>query len=69
MRIVGCSRPGSTEVQVAALSEDGSELTVLAPLAEFWSDAAGYLSREARRADGRGHGRATGPTGTARTPG
>ena len=46
MRIVGYRAPGDPAVQVAALSEDGSELTLLAPLAEFWSDAAGYLSRE-----------------------
>ncbi len=44
MRIVGYQLPDSQQVQVAALSEDG-KLTVVAPLAEFWGDAAGYLSR------------------------
>jgi 2-keto-4-pentenoate hydratase/2-oxohepta-3-ene-1,7-dioic acid hydratase in catechol pathway len=44
MRIVGIRRDGG-DVQVAALSEDGAEVTVLAPLETFWSDPAGHLSR------------------------
>jgi 2-keto-4-pentenoate hydratase/2-oxohepta-3-ene-1,7-dioic acid hydratase in catechol pathway len=44
MRIVGIRRDGG--VEVAALSEDGTELTVLAGLEEFWTDAAGHLSRQ-----------------------
>jgi 2-keto-4-pentenoate hydratase/2-oxohepta-3-ene-1,7-dioic acid hydratase in catechol pathway len=34
------------DVQVAALSDDGTKVTVLAPRAEFWGDAGGYLRRE-----------------------
>jgi 2-keto-4-pentenoate hydratase/2-oxohepta-3-ene-1,7-dioic acid hydratase in catechol pathway len=45
MRIVGVRRDGGA-VEVAALSEDGAQLTVLAPLEEFWADAAGHLGRE-----------------------
>jgi len=45
MRIVGIRRDGGA-VEVAALSEDGAQLTVLAPLEDFWADAAGLLSRE-----------------------
>lgn len=45
MRIVGIRRDGGA-VEVAALSEDGTRATVLAPLEEFWADAAGALSRE-----------------------
>jgi 2-keto-4-pentenoate hydratase/2-oxohepta-3-ene-1,7-dioic acid hydratase in catechol pathway len=45
MRIVGIRRDGG--VQVAALSDDGTEVTVVAGLAEFWADAAGHLSRPA----------------------
>jgi 2-keto-4-pentenoate hydratase/2-oxohepta-3-ene-1,7-dioic acid hydratase in catechol pathway len=44
MRIVGIRRDGG--VEVAALSEDGTELTVLAGLEEFWTDAAGHLTAE-----------------------
>jgi 2-keto-4-pentenoate hydratase/2-oxohepta-3-ene-1,7-dioic acid hydratase in catechol pathway len=44
MRIVGIRRGGA--VEVAALSDDGTEVTVLAPLELFWADAAGALSRE-----------------------
>lgn len=44
MRIVGIRQGGG--VQVAALSEDGAQLTVVAGLDEFWADAAQYLSRE-----------------------
>jgi 2-keto-4-pentenoate hydratase/2-oxohepta-3-ene-1,7-dioic acid hydratase in catechol pathway len=45
MRIVGIRREGSG-VEVASLSDDGASVTVLAPLEEFWADAAGHLSRE-----------------------
>jgi 2-keto-4-pentenoate hydratase/2-oxohepta-3-ene-1,7-dioic acid hydratase in catechol pathway len=44
MRIVGIRRGG--DVEVAALSDDGAQVTVLAGLAGFWADAAGFLSRE-----------------------
>jgi 2-keto-4-pentenoate hydratase/2-oxohepta-3-ene-1,7-dioic acid hydratase in catechol pathway len=46
MRIVGIRR-GNGPVEVAALSQDGGEVTVLAPLEEFWADAAGHLVRPA----------------------
>jgi len=45
MRVVGIRRPGVPGVEVAALSDDGGSVTVLAPLEEFWADAAGWLSR------------------------
>ena len=45
MRVVGIRRPGATGVEVAALSDDGAAVTVLAPLEEFWADAAAWLSR------------------------
>ena len=45
MRIVGIRRDGGP-VEVAALAEDGGSVTVLAGLEEFWTDAAGHLSRE-----------------------
>ena len=45
MRIVGIRRDGGA-VEVAALSEDDAQVTVLAPLEEFWADAAGHLSGE-----------------------
>ncbi|WP_324278002.1 hypothetical protein [Blastococcus brunescens] len=45
MRIVGMRRTGG--VEVAALSDDGSQVTVIAGLEEFWADAAGHLSRAA----------------------
>ncbi|MEU2349170.1 fumarylacetoacetate hydrolase family protein [Modestobacter sp. NPDC049651] len=44
MRIVGI-RSGD-DVRVAALSDDGTQVTVLAGLREFWADAAGHLSQE-----------------------
>jgi 2-keto-4-pentenoate hydratase/2-oxohepta-3-ene-1,7-dioic acid hydratase in catechol pathway len=44
MRVVGIRRDGG--VEVAALSDDGAEVTALAGLEEFWADAAGHLSRE-----------------------
>jgi 2-keto-4-pentenoate hydratase/2-oxohepta-3-ene-1,7-dioic acid hydratase in catechol pathway len=46
MRIVGIRRSADTGVEVAALSEDGGKVTVLAPLAEFWADPAAHLDRE-----------------------
>ncbi|GAA5063778.1 2-keto-4-pentenoate hydratase/2-oxohepta-3-ene-1,7-dioic acid hydratase in catechol pathway [Thermocatellispora tengchongensis] len=45
MRIVGFRRNGGP-VEVASLSPDGTEVTVLAELERFWADAAGHLSRE-----------------------
>jgi 2-keto-4-pentenoate hydratase/2-oxohepta-3-ene-1,7-dioic acid hydratase in catechol pathway len=45
MRIVGIRRDGGP-VEVAALADDGAQVTVLAGLEEFWADAAGHLSRE-----------------------
>jgi 2-keto-4-pentenoate hydratase/2-oxohepta-3-ene-1,7-dioic acid hydratase in catechol pathway len=44
MRIVGIRRDGGP-VEVAALSDDGAQVTVVAPVEEFWADAAGYLGR------------------------
>ena len=44
MRIVGIRRDGGP-VEVAALSEDGAQVTVVAPVEEFWADAAGHLGR------------------------
>jgi 2-keto-4-pentenoate hydratase/2-oxohepta-3-ene-1,7-dioic acid hydratase in catechol pathway len=45
MRIVGTRRDGGP-VEVAALSDDGAQVTVVAGLEEFWADPAGHLSRE-----------------------
>ena len=45
MRIVGIRR-GSGPVEVAALSDDDAQVTVVAGLEEFWADAAGFLSGE-----------------------
>lgn len=45
MRIVGIKRPARPGIEVASVSETNSEVTVLAPLEQFWTDAAGYLSR------------------------
>ncbi|SDX36126.1 2-keto-4-pentenoate hydratase/2-oxohepta-3-ene-1,7-dioic acid hydratase (catechol pathway) [Geodermatophilus africanus] len=45
MRIVGTRRDGGS-VEVAALSADGAQVTLIAPLEEFWAAAAGHLSRE-----------------------
>ncbi|WP_369135202.1 fumarylacetoacetate hydrolase family protein [Modestobacter sp. I12A-02662] len=47
MRIVGIRRSVGTGIEVATLSEDGGKVTVIAPLAEFWADPAGYMAREA----------------------
>jgi 2-keto-4-pentenoate hydratase/2-oxohepta-3-ene-1,7-dioic acid hydratase in catechol pathway len=44
MRIVGIRRDGGG-VEVASLSDDGAQVTVLAPLEEFWADASGQLAR------------------------
>jgi 2-keto-4-pentenoate hydratase/2-oxohepta-3-ene-1,7-dioic acid hydratase in catechol pathway len=33
-------------VEVAALAEEGDDVTVIAPLEDFWADPAGYLSRQ-----------------------
>jgi 2-keto-4-pentenoate hydratase/2-oxohepta-3-ene-1,7-dioic acid hydratase in catechol pathway len=43
MRIVGICRDGG--VEVASLSDDGTAVTVIAPLAEFWADPRGHLER------------------------
>jgi 2-keto-4-pentenoate hydratase/2-oxohepta-3-ene-1,7-dioic acid hydratase in catechol pathway len=45
MRIVGIRRSGGA-VEVAALSEDGASVTVVAGLEEFWAGAAGFLAAE-----------------------
>jgi 2-keto-4-pentenoate hydratase/2-oxohepta-3-ene-1,7-dioic acid hydratase in catechol pathway len=45
MRIVGIRRDGGP-VEVGALSDDGSGVAVVAGLAEFWADAAGFLAGE-----------------------
>ena len=46
MRIVGIRREGG-DVEVAALSDDGAQVTVVAGLEEFWADASAHLSRDA----------------------
>ena len=53
MRIVGIRRTGGG-VEVASLSDDGAQVTVVAGLEEFWADAAGHLSRRAGRRDAAG---------------
>lgn len=45
MRIVGIRRSSTSGVEVADLSADGSAVTVVAGLDDFWADAAGHLSR------------------------
>jgi len=45
MRIVGTRRDGGP-VEVASLSVDGAQVTVVAGLEEFWADPAGHLSRQ-----------------------
>jgi 2-keto-4-pentenoate hydratase/2-oxohepta-3-ene-1,7-dioic acid hydratase in catechol pathway len=47
MRIVGIRRPDAEAVEVAALSDQGDAVRVLAPRTEFWADAAGHLYRPA----------------------
>jgi 2-keto-4-pentenoate hydratase/2-oxohepta-3-ene-1,7-dioic acid hydratase in catechol pathway len=44
MRIVGIRRDGGG-VEVASLSDDGTQVTVVAGLDEFWTDPTGHLSR------------------------
>ncbi|MFJ9174168.1 fumarylacetoacetate hydrolase family protein [Streptomyces sp. NPDC102360] len=45
MRIVGIRRPGTgTGTEVAQLSDDGGEITVLASLEDFWRDPSGHLA-------------------------
>ncbi len=43
MRIVGIRRDGGG-VEVAALSDDGTAVTVVAGLEDFWADPAGHLA-------------------------
>jgi 2-keto-4-pentenoate hydratase/2-oxohepta-3-ene-1,7-dioic acid hydratase in catechol pathway len=43
--MVGIRRDGGG-VEVAALSDDSTQVTVVAGLEEFWADAPGFLSRE-----------------------
>ena len=45
MRIVGIRRDGGP-VEVASLSDDGAQVTVVAGLAEFWASAATYLAAD-----------------------
>jgi 2-keto-4-pentenoate hydratase/2-oxohepta-3-ene-1,7-dioic acid hydratase in catechol pathway len=45
MRIVGIDRPDHG-VEVAALSENGDQIVVLASLRDFWADPTWYLERE-----------------------
>jgi 2-keto-4-pentenoate hydratase/2-oxohepta-3-ene-1,7-dioic acid hydratase in catechol pathway len=46
MRIVGVRRRhAGSEVEVAALGERDGDVTVIAPLADFWADPAGHLRR------------------------
>jgi 2-keto-4-pentenoate hydratase/2-oxohepta-3-ene-1,7-dioic acid hydratase in catechol pathway len=46
MKIVGVRRAqGGSGVEVAALSDQDDEVTVISPLADFWADPAGHLSR------------------------
>jgi 2-keto-4-pentenoate hydratase/2-oxohepta-3-ene-1,7-dioic acid hydratase in catechol pathway len=44
MQLVGASRIPGGEVEVANLSTDGMSLTVIAPLLEFWQDAARLMA-------------------------
>jgi len=46
MRIVGVNRPGVGAVEVAALSETGETVSVLAQLRDFWANTISYLARE-----------------------
>ncbi|MEU1389743.1 MULTISPECIES: fumarylacetoacetate hydrolase family protein [unclassified Nonomuraea] len=46
MRIVGIRRNAAGGVEAGALSADGAEVTVLAPLERFWAGAAAFLARE-----------------------
>ncbi len=48
MRVVGVRQSAAgSGVQVAALSEEGDKVTVIASLDDFWADPAGHLSRPA----------------------
>lgn len=49
MRIVGITRNGSSDVEVADLADDGS-VTVIAGVQQFWADAARFVAEGA--ADG-----------------
>ena len=44
MRIVGIRRSADALVEVATLSEDGTQVAVLASLIEFWADPAVVLA-------------------------
>jgi len=46
MRIIGINRPETGGIDVAALSEKGDSVTVIAPLRDFWTDPTGYLDRQ-----------------------
>ncbi|MEU1725983.1 fumarylacetoacetate hydrolase family protein [Nonomuraea sp. NPDC005692] len=46
MRIVGIRRNAAGGVEAGALSADGAEVAVLAPLERFWAGAAAFLARE-----------------------
>ncbi|GAA0250309.1 fumarylacetoacetate hydrolase family protein [Cryptosporangium japonicum] len=45
MKIVGIRRTSTSPVEVADLSEDGSTVTVLAGLDDFWADAGTLIAR------------------------
>jgi 2-keto-4-pentenoate hydratase/2-oxohepta-3-ene-1,7-dioic acid hydratase in catechol pathway len=46
MRIVGVRRqPGASEVEVAALADEGDAVTIIGSLRDFWADPGGQLSR------------------------
>src|SRR6476619_660660 len=45
MRIIGIDRPETGGIDVAALSQKGDSVTVIASLRDFWTDPAGYLDR------------------------
>jgi 2-keto-4-pentenoate hydratase/2-oxohepta-3-ene-1,7-dioic acid hydratase in catechol pathway len=47
VKIVGIRRDGGP-VEAASLSEDGTKVSVVAGLDDFWSDAAGWLARTPR---------------------
>ena len=56
-------------VEVAALSDDGAQVTVVAGLEEFWADAAGFLSREPAGETAGRRRRGVRAAGAARAPG
>ncbi len=45
MRVIGIRRPLAAGVEVAALSADGAQASVIAGLDDFWTDPRGYLDR------------------------